>query len=77
VDLNRERKDLEVPAGALVFTLCQVPVVVHGSGGPRVEITGADGATRSTGQLALDADTSSSIMNRDGAVSRLDVYYPS
>jgi hypothetical protein len=77
VDLNRERKELEVPAGALAFTLCQVPVVVHGAGGPRVEITGVDGATRAISELALDADTSSSIMNRDGSISRLDVYYAS
>jgi hypothetical protein len=77
VDLNRERKELEVPAGALVFTLCQVPVVVHGAGGPRVEITGADGVTRTMDALALDADTSSSILNRDGTISRLDVYYAS
>ena len=77
VDLNRERKELEVPAGALAFTLCQVPVVLHGAGGPRVEILGTDGLTRTTGELALDADTSSSIMNRDGSISRLDVYYPS
>ena len=27
--------------------------------------------------LALDADASSSIMSRDGSISRLDVYYPS
>jgi hypothetical protein len=77
VDLNREPRDLEVPAGALALTVCQVPVVVHGLGGPRVEIAGADGATRTVGELVLDADTSSSILNRDGAVTRLDVYYPS
>jgi hypothetical protein len=77
VDLGRERKELQIPAGALAFTLCQVPVVVHGSGGPRVEITGADGVTRGTVGLALDSDTSSSLMNRDGSISRLDVYYPS
>jgi hypothetical protein len=77
VDLGRERRELEVPAGALALTFCQVPVVVHGGGGPRLEITGTDGAARTLGGLALDAETSSAVLSRDGSVARLDVYYPS
>jgi hypothetical protein len=75
VDLEDEMRQLEVPAGALAFTLCQVPVLIHGAGGPRVAISAADGTKREVDELVLDAETSSSILNRDGTVALLDVYY--
>ena len=75
---------LELEAGTLGFTLCQVPVVLHRAGDPRVEVTRVEvtsvEATRAeapapevTG-LVLDEETSAAIFDRSGRVSRLDVF---
>jgi hypothetical protein len=64
---------LDVPAGTMVFTTCQTPVVLHRSGPPQIEVTAADGAVRIVPGLELDVATSQGIFGRDGAVRRLDV----
>jgi hypothetical protein len=65
---------LELPAGAMAFTTCQAPVVLHHGGPPRIQICAADGTTREVMGLELDAATSRAIFERNGAVRRLDVY---
>ena len=65
---------LELPAGAMAFTTCQAPVILHHGGPPRIQICAADGTTREVMGLELDAATSRAIFERNGAVRRLDVY---
>lgn len=65
---------LDLPAGALAFTFCGVPVVY------RLGATAAGITVHTPGQSAriipgrtLDADTSARLFARDGSISRLEV----
>jgi hypothetical protein len=73
-DLDGQPRSLELEPGSLAFTTCQVPVVLHQSGPPRIEITAADGSRRVLQGLTLDAQSSAAIFQRTGAVQRLDVF---
>jgi hypothetical protein len=74
VDVAGVRRTVPVPAGALGCTLCQVPVVVHGSGPARVVVTRADGVTSERDRLELDGPTSAAIFDRTGTVTRVDAF---
>jgi hypothetical protein len=73
VDVDGIRQSLDLEAGSLAFTICQVPVVVHENGDGEIEIAAADGFSRIQAGLRLDADTSRAIFARTGVVRRLDV----
>ena len=66
---------LDLGPGTLAFTTCQVPVVVHRSAPPRVQVTFADGSSREVEGLSLDAETSAAIFGRTGVVKRLEVFF--
>jgi hypothetical protein len=72
-DVEGVNQSLDLAAGSLAFTICQVPVVVHESGAGDIEITAADGTCRIHAGLRLDAETSRAIFQRSGSVRRLDV----
>ncbi|MGC3999327.1 MAG: hypothetical protein QM767_18555 [Anaeromyxobacter sp.] len=72
-DLRGQRLRLPVPAGALAFTYCQVPVIYRLAATPRVELTAADGAARSFPGDTLDAATSAELFGRTGSVRLLTV----
>jgi hypothetical protein len=74
-DLDGQQRSLDLDAGTLAFTTCQVPVVAHHSGPQRIEITRADGSRYWVEALSLDAETSAAIFERTGAVRRLDVFF--
>ena len=74
-DLGGQECSLELDPGTLAFTTCQVPVVAHQSGPPRIEITPADGSRRTVEGLSLDAETSATVFERTGLVRRLDVFF--
>jgi len=74
LDLAGAAMVLDLEPGTLGFTLCQVPIVVHRAGPPRLVVTGPDGATRTSEGLVLDAATSAGIFGRTGEVRRLDAF---
>lgn len=74
-DLGGRACSLELEPGTLAFTTCQVPVVAHQSGPPRIEITPAEGSRRTRQGLSLDTETSTAVFERTGAVRRLDVFF--
>ncbi|HVO13514.1 MAG TPA: hypothetical protein VMX54_22430 [Vicinamibacteria bacterium] len=74
VDLSGRTQSLELPAGSLGFTLCQVPVVLHRSGPARIVLTASDGSTRTVDGLELDAETSAALFDRRGTLSCLTVF---
>ena len=73
-DVDGAKRNLELAAGCLAFTICQVPVVMHAGGDHEIEITSPDGFRRLHAGLRLDAETSKAIFKRNGAVRRLDVW---
>jgi hypothetical protein len=73
-DVRGERLAIELPAGTLAFTYCQVPVVYHLSGEPRIELTLADGRISPVAGDTLDRETSASVFERTGRIRRIDVH---
>ncbi|TFD31541.1 hypothetical protein [Cryobacterium cryoconiti] len=75
-DVTGEQQSIDLPAGALAFTFCQVPVVFH-RGGPLDVVAHLSDGTHVPGQGGtLDADLSASIFRRDGRVLSLVVTVP-
>lgn len=74
VDLAGAWKSIELKPHSLAFTLCQVPVVVHRCGKPRLEVTRNDETRMVVDGLRLDRKSSLSLFNREGVVRRLDVF---
>lgn len=67
---------IDVPARAVGFTICQVPVVIRsGSDTPLVQVH-RDGDVVSYEGLSLDADLSREIFQRSGVVSMVSVSLP-
>jgi hypothetical protein len=65
---------LDLDEGTMAFTVCQVPVILHRLGDPRIELTYADASIVVVGGLVLDAEASAAIFERSGDVARLDVF---
>jgi hypothetical protein len=73
LDVAGREQELPVDAGALAFTCCQVPVVLHRGGPRRVLVTRTGGAVWEEG-LVVDAETSAELFRRTGVVRRLNVF---
>ena len=77
VDIAGEERTIDVPAGALAFSFCQVPIVFHSS--PKeasIRITRGDGESLTLEGDGLDAATSRALFARDGSILRIDVAVP-
>ncbi|HEY9595464.1 MAG TPA: hypothetical protein VHE79_13365, partial [Spirochaetia bacterium] len=78
IDARGRPRTAAVPAGAMASTICQVAVVVHRDGGPRVSVTrvegSVDGSVDGAAGLTLDRATSAAIFDRTGEIDRVDVF---
>ncbi|NGP54438.1 hypothetical protein [Thioalkalivibrio sp. XN8] len=79
LDVDGCWQELEVPAGALAFTWCQVPVVYHlaETGQPVLVVTRDDGSQDRLDQPSLPAADSADLFARNGRIRRLDLNFPS
>jgi hypothetical protein len=76
-DLAGKSRSIDVPAGSLAFSVCQVPVIYElGPDAAWIRITTSDGACSTHPGNELDADTSRSLFARNGGISRIDVGVP-
>ena len=75
LDVDGTTWRLELPAGTLAFTLCQVPVVYHHHPQRRIVVTTRDATLEVSGDT-LDADPSATLFARAGKIRRLDVFTP-
>jgi hypothetical protein len=77
-DVDSEWQDLIVPARALAFTWCQVPIVYRLVAGasPTVTVTRHDGATETLTELSLSASLSSEVFRRSGRVRQIALEFP-
>ncbi len=76
-DVGGEARSIELPAGALAFTFCQVPVVyerVSGEGWIRVVLADGSKTTRPGG--CLDELLSSELFERSGRIASISVGVP-
>jgi hypothetical protein len=77
-DVDSAWQDLIVPAGALAFTWCQVPIVYRlvEEGAPGLTITRHDGTTETPKGLSLGATLSSEVFRRSGRVRQIALEFP-
>lgn len=79
-DVTQQERAVDVPADALAFTFCQVPVVyrrvARAGTTPTVVAHLADGTQVAGVDGALDADVSRQVFRRTGDVVRVDVEVP-
>ena len=75
VNVYQEEKQLQLPAGSFVYTLCQVPVICLHSNEAHIMLTLADGQTRRISGNRLDIEYSQQILSRSGKVKQLGVYF--
>ena len=73
-DVHGNEQSIELTAGTLAFTYCQVPIVYHRRDTPSISIRLSDGVSQEIDGDSIDADTSREIFRRTGRVGRLDVY---
>ena len=76
-DSTTRTSTIDLPAGALGLTVCQVPVVVTlTSGEAGVEVSYTDGAEDRIEGLCVDAETSRAVFDRTGHIARLTAFIP-
>jgi hypothetical protein len=70
VDLDGAWRELQLPAGQLAFTWCQVPVIyaIEQSTDPGLTVSWADGKTEAFSGFALSREASGEIFRRSGLV---------
>ena len=68
-------RELDIPAGALAFTFCQVPVIyrLDDSAEPQLVTVYDDESRRAWQQLALPAEESAELFRRTGRIVRLEL----
>ena len=72
-DVFGEQHSLDMRAGSLGFTLCQVPILLHRAEETAISITYADGHTRRVEGAVLPVEESQALFQRSGEIVRVDV----
>ena len=68
---------IDLPAGSLGFTLCEVPIIVALTSGPAaVEVALADGSRDRRSGLRLDRETSALVFGRFGEIAGVTAFIP-
>jgi hypothetical protein len=75
LDVQAQVQTLEVPAGALAYTICQTPVLLQYTGKKGITVYRADGSSQAVDGYSLDRATSEHIFLRDGQVTQLSVTF--
>jgi hypothetical protein len=76
-DLGGTARSIDLRAGSLAFTFCQVPVVYElVRDDAWIRITMSDGKSTTLACDRLDADLSRALFDRTGVISRIDVRVP-
>lgn len=73
VNHQSERQQLQLEAGTLGFTYCQIPVVYQLSDVVKLEVIYKDGRTVSSENLSLNTDMSKNVFERTGDIARIVV----
>jgi len=73
IDIAGVQQTIALPAGALAYSFCQVPIVYISAGAPQITISYADGRAAVVAGHSLSADLSQHIFQRDGQIVQLVV----
>jgi hypothetical protein len=73
IDVGGQNRSIDLPAGSLAYTFCQVPIVYVAGDGERITVCYADGRVHEKTGHELDLETSQHILCRDGHIQQLTV----
>jgi len=75
LDVNGDWQDIDLPAAALAFTWCQVPVVyeLQETGSPSLTLTYEYGRTKELQKLSLSESVSAELFQRSGHIRQINV----
>lgn len=73
IDVNGDNKQIELAAGSLCFTYCQIPVVYQLANESQLEIIHNNNATTKFDTMSLDKATSEQIFGRTNQISQIVV----
>jgi hypothetical protein len=76
IDMDKQEQTLQLPAGSLIYTVCQVPVVYLRSDKAQIILNRTDGHEHHINGHRLDANDSQAILSRSGQIRRLVVHFP-
>lgn len=74
VNLIGETESLDLAAGELAFTLCQVPVIYKIGSEPKVRVCFANGQVSEIEGNRLDAELSAKLFARTGEITRIEYF---
>jgi hypothetical protein len=75
-NLDGQEEQIELPAGCIGYSICQVPVILQASDKACIEVHFSAGNTQQIDGHALDTANSKHIFQRDGIAHHLKVYIP-
>jgi hypothetical protein len=72
-NVHGQQEQIELPAGSIAYTICQVPVILQASEEPCINVHFSDGNTQQISGHVLDSANSRHIFQRDGIIHHLFV----
>ena len=77
LDVDGGWQDVDVPAGGIAFTWCQVPIIyqLNDDDSPAVTVTLRDGEISTFTELALPSEISAELFHRSGRIRQLTVRF--
>ena len=77
LDVDGSWQDVDVPAGGVAFTWCQVPIIyqLNDDDSPAVTVTLRDGEKGTFTELALPSEISAELFQRSGRIRQLTVRF--
>lgn len=75
LDVDGDWQNLDMPARALAFTWCQVPIVyqLDDNAEPSISLIRADGAEQRQSSLVLSSASSQDLFQRSGRIRQLNI----
>ncbi len=74
LNINNEKKEIEINENSVCFTYCQVPIIYTISTDRKIEIYYGDNRKEEQKGFTLNQEASTKIFNRTGAISKIQVY---
>lgn len=74
LDNKGQEKQIDLESGSLVYTFCQVPIILRASKNEAIEVHKTDGGIETIGGLVVDKVNSQHIFARDGFIHHLRVH---
>jgi hypothetical protein len=76
IDVRGQRQSIDLPAGSLAYTFCQVPIVYVAGDEQEITVLYTDGRVHETAGHDLNPEASQHILRRDGRIQQLTVTVP-